>query len=125
MLPTFTWNAVADATDYTIEIADDAGFTNIMIPPQSPGRATPGAPLDILTTYWWRVTANNICGSVRLRPNGASPLEGETISCNGPAVGFELGLPDSWVVDTPFDSRLLVDNRRPGSLRQRWQPNPR
>ncbi|MCO5207309.1 MAG: immune inhibitor A [Anaerolineae bacterium] len=104
VLPTFTWNAVADATDYTIEIADDAGFTNIIDSATVAGTSyTPGAPLDILTTYWWRVTANNICGVGATSAEWSfTTLEGETISCNGPAVGFELGLPDSWVVDTPF-----------------------
>ena len=83
MLPTFTWNAVADATDYTIEIADDAGFTNIIDSATVAGTSyTPGAPLDILTTYWWRVTANNICGVGATSAEWSfTTLEGETISC--------------------------------------------
>ncbi len=63
--PTFTWTAVAQATSYSIEIATDNGFTNIVdsatgLPTTS---YTSGIVLNQQTTYYWRVSADNPCGN--------------------------------------------------------------
>jgi subtilisin-like proprotein convertase family protein len=61
--PTFTWEAVTGAASYFIEIATDAGFTNIVDSATVSGTAyTPAAPLADGTPYYWRVTAANTCG---------------------------------------------------------------
>jgi hypothetical protein len=59
--PSFTWSGAA--ASYTIEIATDAAFTNIV---DSTIVSTPsysGALLNTSTTYYWRVTPANACGS--------------------------------------------------------------
>lgn len=63
-LPSLQWSVAADADNYTLEIATDAGFTNII---QTQNIATSGytltTALDPSTQYYWRVTSNNECGS--------------------------------------------------------------
>ena len=65
MLPTFTWGAVASAASYDIQVASDPAFATIVA--SATGLAstsyTPGAPLTPATAYYWRVRANNVCGS--------------------------------------------------------------
>ena len=62
--PNFTWAAAAEATSYTIEIDDNADFSSPVVSETVNGTSfTPGAALDTDTTYYWRVTANNTCGS--------------------------------------------------------------
>ncbi|MEZ4642413.1 MAG: hypothetical protein R3E31_06690 [Chloroflexota bacterium] len=62
--PTFTWDAVTGSTAYTIEIATDVNFSNIVDAATVSGTSyTPATPLDGSTFYFWRVTASNVCGS--------------------------------------------------------------
>ena len=59
----FSWNASTSANEYLIELATDAGFTNITnaeITELTDFSFSSG--LDINTTYYWRVTASNLCG---------------------------------------------------------------
>ncbi len=62
--PTFTWSAVADATDYTIDVATDAGFTNVVA--SASGLGSPSWPSNVTlasnTMHFWRVRARNACG---------------------------------------------------------------
>ena len=62
--PTFTWQAVAQARTYMIEIATDPGFGNIVESADdlTATSYTPGTPLDSSTEYFWRVWAENGCG---------------------------------------------------------------
>ena len=61
--PTFQWDAVSGAASYFIEIATDAGFTNLVDSASVATTSyTPGSPLNTSTTYYWRVTASNACG---------------------------------------------------------------
>ncbi len=64
VLPTFTWLAAGQAKNYTIEIATDAGFTNIVESASglTTNAYTPGAALAANTIYYWRVLAANTCG---------------------------------------------------------------
>ncbi len=62
--PVFTWNASDQASSYLIEIATDADFNNIILSQtvtETSFQPTAALPLD--TPIWWRVTANNDCGS--------------------------------------------------------------
>jgi hypothetical protein len=62
--PLFQWSAVTGATSYTLEVATDAGFTNIVYSTTVGTTSnTPGAALAVGTSFWWRVRANNACGS--------------------------------------------------------------
>ena len=66
--PTFTWTAAAQAGTYSIQIATDAGFTNIV--DQASGLTAPtympGVSLNTNTLYYWHVQATNTCGPERV-----------------------------------------------------------
>ena len=61
--PTFTWNAVAGATSYAIQISRNVAFTmlvtNVMVAAPTYTRTT---NLPAGTTYYWRVRANGPFG---------------------------------------------------------------
>ncbi|WP_425508327.1 pre-peptidase C-terminal domain-containing protein [Tahibacter amnicola] len=62
--PTLSWNASAGASTYTLEVATDAAFSNIVqnIPAiTTTSRTVTG--LSSATTYHWRVRAVSGCGS--------------------------------------------------------------
>ena len=62
--PTFTWNAVAGASSYSIQVATDAGFANVVA--SATGLANPAwtsnVTLNTNTLHYWRVQATNACG---------------------------------------------------------------
>jgi len=61
--PAFSWTMDADAASYTLEIATDSGFSNIVHSETTDETSlVPSVYLDPGTDYWWRVTANNTCG---------------------------------------------------------------
>ncbi len=65
-IPTMSWGMVTGAEQYTLEIASDISFSNVM--ETATGLTTfsynPSASLlDINTTYYWRVQAFNMCGA--------------------------------------------------------------
>jgi subtilisin-like proprotein convertase family protein len=62
--PTFSWSDAAQAASYTIEIATDANFNNIIETGTSDEPSyTATTALGPLTEYFWRVTASNQCGT--------------------------------------------------------------
>ncbi len=63
LVPLFQWNAQPDARSYFLEVATDAGFTNIIISETTENTSfSPNTSLDASTTYFWRVTGINNCG---------------------------------------------------------------
>jgi subtilisin-like proprotein convertase family protein len=65
LLPTLSWAAASDATSYSLEVATDPGFTNIVY--SAAGLTGLShvltTPLDPSTTYHWRVSSENVCGT--------------------------------------------------------------
>ncbi|MEZ5464953.1 MAG: S8 family serine peptidase [Lysobacteraceae bacterium] len=62
--PTFSWTAIADAREYTLDVDDDPAFGSIDYSATvSATSHTVPAALDPNTTYYWRVRAGNHCGS--------------------------------------------------------------
>jgi hypothetical protein len=63
-MPTFTWNATSGAGSYSIQVATDSGFNNIVA--SASGLIDPtwtaNVALNTSTTHYWRVQANNACG---------------------------------------------------------------
>ncbi|MEW5985309.1 MAG: S8 family serine peptidase [Chloroflexota bacterium] len=61
--PTFTWNAASQATSYDLEVATDAGFSNVVYAATVVGTShTAATALQSETTHYWRVRGNNTCG---------------------------------------------------------------
>jgi hypothetical protein len=63
--PTFTWSAVPQAASYSIQVATDAGFSNVVA--SASGLANPtwtsNVALNTSTRHYWRVWAVNACGT--------------------------------------------------------------
>ncbi|MGB4860050.1 MAG: hypothetical protein WBP11_12095 [Dokdonella sp.] len=63
--PTLTWTASAQAASYMAEVASDAGFSNIVFS----GSVSSGTSILVSTglasntTYYWRVSSANTCGT--------------------------------------------------------------
>ncbi|MCB8921337.1 MAG: carboxypeptidase regulatory-like domain-containing protein [Ardenticatenaceae bacterium] len=64
LVPTFEWSGVAQAQSYYLEVATDMAFTNVVYSATVNGTShdMTGTNLDPEETYYWRVTASNICG---------------------------------------------------------------
>ena len=61
--PTLTWAASSQAASYTLQIATDANFTNVITTVTGlTGTNYTGTALNTNTQYYWRVTAHNLCG---------------------------------------------------------------
>ncbi len=65
LMPTLAWSAASDAMSYSLEVATDPGFGTVVY--SVAGLAglshTVATPLAYDTTYYWRVTAANVCGT--------------------------------------------------------------
>lgn len=57
----FTWSAVPNTIDYTVQIATDAAFNTIVRTATVTGTSYTPAALDTSATYFWRVYARNAC----------------------------------------------------------------
>ncbi len=64
LLPTMKWTTTPNTADYTLEIATDASFSTLVISKTiDTNTHTLASRLEPVTTYYWRVKANNRCGS--------------------------------------------------------------
>ena len=63
--PTFTWNAGSDATSYDLEVATDVAFIDVVYSVTGLTGLSHDLPSTLNpNTYFWRVTANNVCGNI-------------------------------------------------------------
>ncbi len=61
--PIVSWNTITGNNSYSIEIATDDAFTNVISNASGLNGGTYNStPLEELSTYYWRVRAANICG---------------------------------------------------------------
>lgn len=124
--PEFGWTAVSQASSYHLEVATDPGFTNVVYQATETGNShVTEVPLNALTTYYWRVTVQNVCGS-SVSATFSFTTQAATMVCNSSLVDFESGIPDDWqVVDntdgtglvwvTTADPACEIENRTNGS----------
>jgi subtilisin-like proprotein convertase family protein len=63
--PLFSWNNATNATAYDLEVATDAGFTNIVISATNipVNSYTPTTPLASNTLFYWHVRGTSQCGT--------------------------------------------------------------
>jgi len=82
--PTFTWAAVAGAATYEIQVATDAGFSNIVASATglTTPTFTPASPLGVTTQHFWRVRAVSPCGNGQYSAtfNFTTPCSGNYVS---------------------------------------------
>jgi len=60
---TLEWSTVPQAFSYTVEVDDDPAFGSIDFTVETSETSTVAGPLASTTTYYWRVRANNSCGT--------------------------------------------------------------
>jgi hypothetical protein len=62
--PSFTWSAVPNALDYTIQVASEPTFSAIVGTATTTATSwTPAAPLATSSVYYWRVFSRNACSA--------------------------------------------------------------
>lgn len=62
--PTLTWTASSGAASYTVDVATDAGFTNVVYTAPATGTShNVASNLGANTQYFWRVRPTNPCGN--------------------------------------------------------------
>ena len=108
--PTLSWAPAADATGYFVEISLDSGFNNIVY---SANEATTShlviSPLDFGTVYFWRVTAENLCGGSVSDAVSFTTVNGPEVVCAFPNAAIpEAGAPLSSSVVVGVDG-IIVD----------------
>ena len=97
--PTFQWSAAAGADSYWIQVDDDPAFGSPAISESGIAATsyTPAGDLDDDTTYYWRVTSENVCG-----PGAASSgFSFTTLSLLPFEDGFESGDTSEWSATMP------------------------
>jgi hypothetical protein len=63
LAPLYSWAAATQGNTYDIEVATDAGFSNIVYSATVDGTShKQTTALNLLTTYYWHVRASNACG---------------------------------------------------------------
>lgn len=63
---TFSWNAAANASTYRLQVAGDAGFTNLIFNDSTLNSATTSKQITTLANnkqYFWRVNSKNVAGT--------------------------------------------------------------
>ncbi|PWB67571.1 MAG: hypothetical protein C3F15_17750 [Holophagae bacterium] len=97
--PQFVWSSVTGSDAYWLEVDDDADFSSTVI--SEPGLTgttyTPTADLAESTTYYWRVSSENLCGA-----GAASTVFSFTTLSSLPFEdGFESGDTSAWSSTLP------------------------
>lgn len=94
--PYFSWTEVDQASSYLVEVASDPGFGDVVYSASVSGTShTAETPLGASVTYYWRVTAQNVCGS-SMSETFTFTTQAATMVCNGAMVDFEDGIPVDW-----------------------------
>jgi subtilisin family serine protease/subtilisin-like proprotein convertase family protein len=89
-LPTLSWNPASDAADYRVEIANDPAFSNVVYSATVAATThTVATPLATGTSYYWRVTAGNLCGDGET--SAAASFQTIQVQCQAPG----LAIPDN------------------------------
>ena len=97
--PIFEWSAATGADSYWIEVDDDPAFSSPAIAESGilGTSYTPTIDLEEGTTYYWRVTSENVCG-----PGGSSTVFSFTTMTLLPFEdGFESGDTSAWSATVP------------------------
>jgi hypothetical protein len=64
LTPTLSWADAPQAAGYRVELASDAGFATVLFDQVVTQTSVQVAPaLASNTSYWWRVTGSNVCGT--------------------------------------------------------------
>ena len=106
--PTFSWTG-SNTESYKLDVATDAGFGSIVLTQTVTGTTfTPAADLSSNTTYFWRVTPTNACGTGTASPTFSFTTA--NLICRTPALAIPdanaSGINDTLVVTDPSGATL-------------------
>jgi hypothetical protein len=106
--PFFDWTAASQSISYTLEIATDVGFSNIVYSTTvfTDEHQLPIA-LSALTTYYWRVTAHNVCGDGATSAVFSFTTQESSLQCNTGTVDFNVGIPADWTVTASGNTNVF------------------
>ena len=109
--PFFDWTAATQGVSYTLEIATDVGFSNIVYSATvlTSEHQLPMA-LSAITTFYWRVTAENVCGLGATSSTFSFTTQESSLQCNGPTVDFNVGIPADWTVTSGGNTNVFWTN---------------
>lgn len=120
-----SWVTVAGATDYLVEIAATANFENIIESGETDGTMYVPSSIENGGTYFWRVSANNICGTATAAafqftymPNSIQEIGGTTIRLFPNPTLADLNIQFSKPMTSPLQVTLHSIN---GQALQQWQ----
>ncbi|MFN2167485.1 MAG: hypothetical protein ACK2U9_14620 [Anaerolineae bacterium] len=104
---TIFWDPAAQASKYTIEIATDSGFTNIVDSATVAGTSYTSVALITSTPYYWHVTADNLCGANTSSTFSFVTISGPVVYCSQPGLAIPdnngTGVTDTLVVPANLD----------------------
>jgi uncharacterized repeat protein (TIGR01451 family) len=114
--PTFTWSG-SNAGSYTIDVATDSSFNNIVYTNTVSGTTdTPNTDLASNTTFFWRVTAANTCGTGGVSSTFSFTTVSQAGDCSVGTTpvtlysyGFESGL-NGWTLGSGSTGNTWADN---------------
>ena len=106
-----SWSASANATSYTVEIATDLAFSDIVVSQSGiTGTSYAADGLGPATTFYWRVRADNDCGSSA--NSAARSFTTANVICSTP----NIAIPDGSASGTS-DSITIQDSATLASLK--------
>ncbi|HNW61303.1 MAG TPA: T9SS type A sorting domain-containing protein, partial [bacterium] len=101
---TLSWNAAARATSYTLQVATNSSFSNLVINQSGISGTSYSVSLSYSTTYYWRVNAANSAGvSMWSTPFSFSTVNAEVSPWYHPNTGI------SHSVIIPLDANPTID----------------
>jgi len=114
--PTFTWSG-SNSGSYTIDVATDSSFNNIVYTNTVSGTTdTPATDLQSNTTFYWRVTAANTCGTGGVSTTFSFTTVSQAGDCSVGTTpntvysyGFESGL-SGWTLGSGSTGNTWADN---------------
>jgi uncharacterized repeat protein (TIGR01451 family) len=114
--PTFTWTG-GNADEYTIDVATDSSFTNIVYTDTVTGTSTtPNTDLPSNTQLFWRVTAANACGTGTASATFSFTTVAQAGDCS-------VGTTPNVVYQYGFESGLSGWTLGSGSIGNTWADN--
>lgn len=108
--PTLAWAMSSLVTGYTVEIASDSLFNNIVEMGTTAGSSwTVESPLNTFSTYYWRVYCSNACGLAPSSNVFSFETEGPTYCIVGSS-----NIQSEWIESVAFASINNVSNSDSG-----------
>jgi len=91
----FDWDPVYQGASYLLEVDDDPSFSSVNLSASGTGTSHIAAsPLAAATTYYWRVTASNACGTAQT-PVRSFTTATSNAFCSSPNLPFSSSSPAS------------------------------